>query len=187
MAVTASNLTAGPGDLWTAPVASTEPVGSAAPAAAWIDAGGTTDGVSVSVKLSFLELEVDQVNETPERRLTKRETSVSTNLAETTIENLAVALNEPVPGAAASGVQSIEPDGTISGGGYRPGYRALLFRGPGYGAAPALSQVIVRKALSTEGAEFAYKKDDQKVYKTTWMAHWVSTAVKSVKYSNLTS
>lgn len=182
MPVTTTNLTAGAGTIYRGAFGSTEPTGSAAPAAPFADLGATTDGVTVSVSVDFLELEVDQLIETPERRVTKRETQIATNLAETTLDNMAFTNNVDAPAAAVAGVRTLELPGDLSG--YRPTYASLIFDGPG--VAGGVSRVIGRKMLSTEGTEFAYQKDSERVYSVTWTAHYVSPAVKSVRYMDIT-
>jgi hypothetical protein len=183
MAVTATNLTAGAGTIYGAPFGSTEPAAGAAPATPFVDLGGTTDGVTVSVSTDFLELEVDQLIETPERRVTKRETTIATNLAETTLDNLALAQNVAAPAAAVAGVRTLELPGDLTG--YKPPYTALIFDGPGVGG--GVSRVIGRKMLSTEGTEFAYQKDAERVFSVTWTAHYVSSAIKSVRFADITA
>lgn len=184
MAVTTTNLTAGAGTVYAGAFGATEPTGAAAPSA-HTDVGATTDGVTVSVSTDFLELEVDQLIETPERRVTKREVTLATNLAETTLENLAVVLNEAKPAAAtgtgASSVQSLELAGDLTA--YKPNYSSIIFDGPGPGN--SVNRVIGRKLLSTEGTEFAYQKDSERVYSATWTAHYVSSAIKSVRFALL--
>lgn len=62
MAVTSSNIVLGAANLFTAPFGTAEPIDAVvAPAVAWIDAGGTTDGVTVSVSPDYTELVVDQI------------------------------------------------------------------------------------------------------------------------------
>lgn len=183
MGVTSTNLTAGAGTIVRGTFGATEPAaGAAFDGATWTDVGGTNDGVTVSVSVDYLELEVDQLIETPERRVTKRETTIATNLAETTLDNLAASLNAPAPAAAVAGVRTLELPGDLTG--YRPTYSAIGFDGPGVNG--GVSRVIGRKMLSTEGTEFAYQKDAERVFSVTWTAHWVSSAIKSVRYADIT-
>lgn len=181
MGVTTSNLTMGPGTFWEGAFGVTEPVAGAAPGVGWRDVGGTQDGVTLNVSEEFTELEVDQLVDVPERRRTKREMTIATNLAETTLENLALATNEPAPAAAVDGLQSFEP--TTGMDAFRPAYRACLFDGPG--PAGSTRRVIARKTLSTEGTEFAYAKDGQNVYSITRAAHFVSDAIKPYVVRNI--
>ena len=103
MAVTVANLIQGPGILYKGTaytgsyVTTAEPADSAVnttpQSSAWTDVGGTSDGVNIEIGREYAELAVDQVVDIPDRRLTKREFSLATNLAEATIENLALVSN----------------------------------------------------------------------------------------------
>ena len=183
MAVTTTNLTMGPGAFWIGALAVAEPTGLAAPGVGWRDVGGTQDGITLNVAETLTELDVDQLVDIPERRRTKREMTVATNVAETTLENLADAINEPAPAAAVAGLQSL--DVTTGLAAFRPAYRACLFDGPGVNN--LTRRVIVRKTLSTEGTEFAYKKDGQNVYSITRAAHFVSDAIKPFIFREATA
>jgi hypothetical protein len=188
MGVTVSNLTQGPGSLSIAAVGVTEPVdASTALDAGYTDLGGTQGGVMLSVNQTYKELEVDQVVDVPGRRVTKRDMTIKTNLAEPTLANLAYSLNAPLPaaatGTAPNKTQFFEPVTDTSA--TQPLYRALCFTGfaPGSdatGNAPA-RRVLVRRALSTDNVDFAYKKDDQTVFSVTWSAHYVSGSIKPFK------
>lgn len=184
MGVTTSNLTMGPGTYFDAPFGTAEPATpTTTPGVGWRDVGGTQDGVTLSVKEEFTELEVDQIVDVPERRRTKREMTLVTNLAETTLDNLALVTNEPAPAAAVAQVQTFEP--TTGSAVFAPAYRACLFDGPG--PAGLNRRVIVRKTLSTEGTEFAYKKDGQNVYSMTRSAHFVSDSIKPYSVKQVTA
>ncbi|NIB31141.1 hypothetical protein HBB16_04465 [Pseudonocardia sp. MCCB 268] len=56
----------------------------------------------------YTELAVDQIVDVPGRRLTKRDMTLQTNMAEPTLENLAVAMNAGTV-TAGTGVKSLEP------------------------------------------------------------------------------
>lgn len=155
---------------------------------AWTDLGGTNDGVSLSINQEYKELEVDQVVDIPGRRLVKRDMSAKTSLAEPTLANLLYALNDVnggslgASGAGFSGYY--EPAFTDSA--TQPTYRALLLWGWGAGinAAGTTSKrrmVHLRKVLSSDNVEFAYKKDDQTVFTVTWSVHYVSSAIAPFK------
>lgn len=156
---------------------------------AWTDLGGTTDGVSLSINQEYKELEVDQVVDIPGRRLVKRDMSAKTNLAEPTLQNLLYSLNDVNGGSlGASGAGFAgyyEPAFTDSA--TQPTYRALLLWGwapGGSGAGGTTSKrrmVHLRKVLSSDNVEFAYKKEDQTVFSVTWSVHYVSTSVAPFK------
>src|SRR5436190_2185016 len=136
MTVTVGNLVQGPATVYIGAFQAAEPASaSATPASAvWTDLGGTTDGATVSINQTYKELEVDQVIDIPGRRLTQRDMTVKTNLAEPTLQNLAYALND---GTYATGATDSTYTPAFTDSATQPTYRALLLWGwaPGSGAA----------------------------------------------------
>ncbi len=180
MAVTATNLTQGPGTLYTGLFGATEPADTAVaspPGAGWTDVGGTADGVTVNVMQEFSELSVDQIVDVPGRRLTKRDMSIATNMAEPTLENLAIATNGGTITTGA-GYKKLEPGYATSA--TQPTYKALIF--DGYAPGGFVRRVIVRKALNTSNVEFAYKKDTQTFFTVSFNAHYVSSSIAPYIY-----
>lgn len=169
MAVKASNLVLGAATLYVGNFGAVEPTDAiVAPASpVWTDLGGTTDGVTITIAPEYTELVVDQVIDRVGSRLTSRSITISTNLAEATLENLKIALSGGTITAAA-GKKTF--DLAIANNG-EPAYQALLIDG----IAPdgKKRRIIVRKALSTDSVEFAYSKDGQTVYSVTFTAHFV--------------
>lgn len=185
MAVTVTNIIAGPGILYNALFGATEPadstVNTTPSASAWTDTGGTQDGVQITIDRDFLEMDVDQLVDMPGRRLTKRDTQVKTNLAEPTMLNLALAMNGGTITASAA-YQTYDPDDTVAA--TQPGYRALLFDGyaPQTAAAATMRRrFVVRKVLSIESIESSYKKDDMTLIPVTFAAHYVSSSIKAFR------
>jgi hypothetical protein len=179
MAVTTTNLIQGPGTLYTGAFGATEPldtaVGDAPDSGVWTDVGGTTDGVQLSIMQEFSELAVDQIVDVPGRRLVKRDLSLTTNMAEPTLANLAAAMNlESSSVTDGSGFKKLEPSSDTSA--TQPTYKALIL--DGFAPEQLTRRVIVRKVLSTNNVDFAYQKDAQTVFSVTWSAHYVSSAVK---------
>jgi hypothetical protein len=181
MAVTTTNLIQGPGTLYVGDFGAAPPASTASgvietPAApTWRDVGGTTDGVTLSIAQEFSELAVDQIVDVPGRRLTRRDLTIATNLAEPTLENLALVMNaEAEVDLSVDGVKILNPTDDTSA--TQPDYKALIMDG----FAPDLKRrrVIVRKVLSTAGVETAYTKDSQTVFPVTFSAHYVSSSVK---------
>lgn len=179
MAVTTSNLIMGPGTLYKGAFGATEPVDTAtatAPSTPWTDVGGTSDGVEITIAQEYKEMEVDQIVDVPERRLTKREATLKTNLAEATLDNLSLAMNGATI-ATGVGYTSLSP---INGNSAtQVTYSALLF--DGYAPAGFPRRVIGRKMLSTSDVKFAYKKDEQTVFTVEFSAHFVSSTVPPFK------
>lgn len=182
MAASASNLIAGPGSLYRADVGATEPLDTAVatePTAPWVDLGATDDGVTLTVSREFFKLRMDQAVDAPGRRMTERDVTVATNLAEITLENLSLAIGQDPSGITeGEGFKAMDLQGDDSGG--EPDYFALLFRGRAPGG--YRRHVIVRKALSIESVETAYKKGEQTFYPATFAAHWVSPSVRPVRW-----
>lgn len=176
--VTTSNLVQGPADGYTGLFGATEPadsaVGSTPSASAWTDIGGTLDGTTITVTQEYAELMVDQIVDVPERRLTKRDMTVATRMAEPTLANFAVALNGGTVTASAA-YSTYDPD--VASSVTQPTYKALIVDGWAPGAAKR-RRLITRKALSIEAVETVYKKDEQNAFSVTWASHYVSSAIK---------
>lgn len=184
MTVTATNLAMGPGALYVGAFGAAEPADTAVALAAvplntdWTDVGGTLGGLTFTVSQQFKELEVDQLVEVPERRVTRREASFKTQLAEVTLANLVVALNSGTVTVGATGVpDTFVPANTDSSG--TPNYKAIIFDGAGAGG--FRRRVIVRKVLSTENVDAQSAKDAQSVYPVTFTSHYVSSSIPSYK------
>ena len=184
MAVTATNLIQGAGVLYQAPFGSTEPtdttVGTAAPSAPWVDCGGTLGGLEIEISQDFAKLEVDQVVGRVGSRKTNEETTLSTSLAEATLENLRFSLNSQ--GAITQGgkLTTAWKKYTVDNGvaTQQPTYSALLF--DGWGPNQLNRRVIVRKVLNLDNVSLPYKKDDQTVLSVKFTAHWVSSSIAQV-------
>lgn len=188
MAVTVTNILAGPGTVYTGAFGAAEPADSAVntvPASAvWTDAGGTQDGVKLSTKQTYFELEVDQVVDVPGRRLSKREMFVETNLAEVTLANVNLSLNGGTVTASAS-FSTYDPDAANAGA--VPTYKALIFDGWAPGLLPFNRRFIVRRVLSVEGFESEYKKDGQTLLPVRFAAHYVSASTRPFRIIDQTA
>lgn len=190
MAVSALNLLAGPGALYSGAFGATEPtdpnVTTAPSAGIWGDVGGTQDGVTLEITQEYFELEVDQVVDVPGRRLSKRDVRVVTNLAEPTLANLSLALNGGTVTASAS-YTTYDPANDNAA--TQPTYKALLFDGwaPGASAGGWNRRVVVRKVLSIEGTEPKYEKEGQTVFSVTFAAHYVSSSIRPFRVIDQTA
>lgn len=178
MAATVSNLVLGPASLYVADFGAAE-TGlvtlanlTTAPAGPFRDVGATTDGVTLTIEQEYTELEADQVIDVAGSRLVKRNFTIETNMAELTLENLKVALNGGTV-TTATGTTTYTPITKPTSA--EPSYLALVIDGTAPSGKPR--RIIVRKALSTEGTEFAYNKEDQSVFSVTFTAHYVSDTV----------
>lgn len=178
MGVSSTNLIQGPATLYVAPFGTAEPAAFAAPAAGWVDVGGTKDGIELAVADEYAVLSVDQVVYEIERRRTNRVLTVKTSLAEATLENLAHAINNTAPTA---GVLNLD-DGLAA---FAPAYKAILLDGIAPGGFKR--RFIARKCLSTDSVATAYKKDGQTLIPVTFTGHWVSPSIKPLAISDATS
>ncbi len=170
MSVTTTNLIQGPAVLYQATFGATEPATVAtAPISPWVDLGGTQDGVALKISDKWAVLGVDQVIYEVERRRTDRAVMVSTNLAEATLANLAIAINNTAPTA-----NVLTADDGLTA--FNPPYTAVLLDGIAPGGFKR--RIIVRKVLSTEDVEMAYKKDGQTLIPVTFTGHWISPSIK---------
>lgn len=178
MGVTSTNLIQGPATLYLAPFGTAEPVAFAAPAAAWVDVGGTKDGSELGVADEYAVLTVDQVIYEIERRRTGRVLTIKTSMAEATLENLAKAINNTAP---AAGILTGD-DGLTA---FNPSYQAALLDGIAPGGFKR--RIILRKCLSTDSVAMAYKKDGQTLIPVTFTGHWVSSTIRPWVVSDATS
>lgn len=176
MSVTPINLLQGPAVIYGATFGATEPVVTpgppislAVPTTPWVDLGGTEGGLDLIINDDYGVLNVDQIIYEVERRRTKRAVQVKTSLAEATLANLAIALNNTAPVAG-----TFTPDdGTAA---FNPAYQAFLFDGIAPGGFKR--RFIARKALATESVTMSYKKDGQTLIPATFTLHWISPSVK---------
>lgn len=176
MAVSVTELTQGPATIYRGAFGATEPLESAVnatPAAsAWSDVGGTTDGMKLTVKVEYKNLDVDQLIDIPGTRAVTREITCETNMAQPSLENLQYALNGGTI-STGSGWRAYEP--IDSDAATQPEYSALLVHG-WFGTDRRM--VILRRVLSVEGTETDFKKDDQTVFKVKIQAFYVSPSIR---------
>lgn len=192
MAVTVTNLIQGPATLYygagytSAYTTAAEPadaaINSTPQSSAFTDIGGTQDGLTMEVNREYSELEVDQIVDVPDRRLTKREFSLATNVAEATLENFAVIQNDSAPTTGAN-YKVFEPSNDTSA--TQPTYRAWV--ADGYAPGAFRRRVIGRRMLSVDPTTFAYKKDGQTMFTVKLAGHFVSSSIKPYKLVDQTS
>ncbi len=156
-------------------------INSAPQASAWTYTGFTSDGITLNIDQSFSEMRVDQLADRVGTKLTERQLTCQANLAEATLQNLTLGLNGGTITTAA-GYSYYEPvyDGTE----LQPTYIAVLFDGYAPASAAGVSKrrrVILRKAISTESVESAYKKDSLTLVPVTFTSHYVSDTVASFR------
>jgi len=185
MAVTVTNLTLGPGELFRGEFGAAEPtdteintdMSAVASAADWADMGGTQGGITLELNQEYTELEVDQVVDIPGRRLTKREFKINSNLAEPTLENFQLAANGGTITEAA-GSRAYEP--SMDDSGDTPTYSALVF--DGYGPNSLKRRVIARRVLNVASVGQEYMKDSQTLFPVEFSCHYVTKAIRPFRY-----
>ncbi len=188
MAVNVTNLIQGPATLYhgwfgtATEIPSSSIATTPAASGGWTDAGGTLDGVTLNVAIEWAELAVDQIVDVPGRRMTKRDMSVQTQMAEGTIENLARSLNGGTS-ATGTGFKSYEP--AMDNSAVTPTYSTILLDGIADNS--RRRRVHARKTLQTENVESAYKKDEQWVIPGTFSTHYVDAATPPFKITDATS
>ena len=187
--VTPGNLAMGPGDLYVAAFGAPEPlpqqINGTPASSAWTAVGGTQGGITLNTANTWKELDVDQIVETPARRLTKREHSIKTNLAEVTFANYVIAMSggtissDAAPLGGGTAYDEYVDDDVNSGD--EPDYKAVLFDGWGSysGTGGLRRRVILRKCINTDNVEIKADKDGQTVYAVTFNSHYVSSAIRS--------
>jgi hypothetical protein len=144
-------------------------------ASAWTNTGFTNDGITISLNQEFATMTVDQISDIIGRKMTQRDVQVQANLAEATLENLTLGLNSGTI-ATGAGFKTYTP--VFNGNELQPTYFATLF--DGYAPASAAGVVkrrrfVLRKCLSIENVEVAYKKGDMTLVPVTIGCHYIDT------------
>lgn len=152
-------------------------INAAPQASAWTYTGFTSDGITITTNQSFSEMRVDQLADRVGTKMTDRELSVQANLAEATLANFSLGFNGGTITTAA-GYSYYEPvyDGTE----LQPTYIAILFDGYAPSSSAGVSKrrrFLLRKVISTENVETAYKKDSLTLVPTTFTSHYVTDTV----------
>lgn len=146
-------------------------------ASAWTYNGFTSDGITVTIDQAFSEMRVDQLADRVGTKMTERQLAVQANLAEATLENFTLGLNSGTITTGA-GYKYYEP--VYDGSELQPVYIAVLFDGYAPASAAGVSKrrrFVLRKAISTENVEMAYKKDSLTLVPVTFTTHYVSDTV----------
>lgn len=181
----ATNIIAGPAELYRADFGAAEPLDTAVVddiEAPFTNLGGTDDGVTLNASHEWFNKRMDQIIDAPGAIKTGRTVTVATNLVEGTLENLLLALSQPAStietgGTGPTAFRAVDLESGASGG--DPDYSAIILRG----RAPAGKRrlFIVRKVLQTEDVESAYKKDDQWLIPVTFTMYWVSDSIAPLR------
>ncbi|MGC5562814.1 hypothetical protein ACPYPG_08225 [Streptomyces sp. FR-108] len=169
-------LVMGPAILYIGAFGASEPAASAyasTPASgAWTNLGYTLDGCELSVEQDYKELVADQTAYKMGARLQEASFKVKVSLAEPSLNNLVVALNDGTV-ASGSGYHTYEPAFMTSA--TQPTYRALIV--DGYAPGGGRARLIVRKILSTDNVKWKYSKEDQTVFEVEFEGFYVSDVI----------
>jgi hypothetical protein len=187
MAVTPFNIIQGPGQLFVAsypqtltayyPAVNPNTVAVTSP---FIDAGGTTGGVTVEVDETMSDIKVDQLLDPVGARATARTIQVTTTLMETSLPQLQVALNGTTGATYTSTAAYGQLDLTTTTSATQPSYSVIIVDG----WAPTLStgvaskrRFIIQKALSQPKISQKFDMTSQATVSVTFTAYYVSNSV----------
>jgi hypothetical protein len=175
----------GAASLYTGLYQATEPadsaVNSAPQASAWTDAGFTSDGSTLMLNQEFATMTVDQISDIIGRKMTQRDVQVKANLAESTLENLTIGLNSGTI-STASGYKTYTP--VFNGNELQPTYFAVILDGYAPASAAGVTKrrrFILRRCLSIDNVETAYKKGDMTLVPVTFGCHYIDTTTAPFK------
>lgn len=151
---TAAAVTVGPGLLYVAKVATSEPASptAAIPSASWVPVGYTEDGSLFNVETTSEPVEVAEELDPIRYVNTRRVGNLDVNLAEINIQNFAIAFNGGTIGSPTGGFVTFEPPalGTET-------RLAVLWRSD-----DNTQQLIVRQALSSGAISIERRKSPAK-------------------------
>jgi hypothetical protein len=173
-----SALVQGPGTLYSGVYGSvTEPTDAAvnlAPAASagWGNDGFTSGGIQIIITQTYAELDADQIVDSPGRRITKREVTVGTQLAQPTLENLSLAMNGGTV-VTASAYKTFDPLTAVTA--TQPTYTALILDGWTPELNAGNRRFIGRRSLSTDKITTDYQKDKQTFFSVIFNLHYVDS------------
>lgn len=187
--ITPTELLAGPAAMyisaidWAIGMEPSDTVVNGSPAAsAWTDVGGTDGGLTITVNQSYFAMRVDQVPDVLGYRLTERSVTAATNLAQPTLEKLAMILNEsPSASAISTGSGYKKYEMTPGQSVMFPAERAILIDGWAPGTAKK-RRVILRRVTSIENVGSAMNKGALTVFPVTWGAMYVDNTTSPVKW-----
>lgn len=189
--ISPANIVQGPADLYTGTFGVTEPTDTnvnVVPGAGWTGIGGTQGGVNFEVDNTYDQITVDQLIDPVGARLTKRQIQVTFKLAEATLANLQLSMNQLMTQGSGANYATSDPQTTTSA--TQPTYTALLVDGwaPTLASgAAARRRLIVRKALSQAKVQFAYTLQNNAVYDITFTAYYVSPSISPFHITDQTA
>jgi hypothetical protein len=182
-----NQLTIGAGPIYRGVYGATEPADTAVNttpvASTWAEQGYTMGGIVFGITQTYYEFDVDQVLDIVARRLTRREVTLSTTLAEPTIANIKIAINGGVS-ATGSGFASLEPDADTD---LVPDESAFIFDGRAPGGANRTRRVIVRKAMMKDPVNMNFSKTEAQGIPVVFVGQGVGGGIKPFKVIDATA
>lgn len=180
MAVNGSNVLAGAGSLYYAPYGTTFPADSAATVvggapAGFTDFGGTSGGVDIVAQQKLKMKKVDQILLPVGAYPTDEVIQLKTKLAETTLANLNVGLNNKFTLTPQASYTTADWNATVNS--QQLTYMSLIFDGWApvlADGAAARRRLCAYKALSEGMVGAAYKVDNEVVFDVTFDVFFVS-------------
>lgn len=147
-------------------------VNSTPAASAWSDMGGTDGGVTFTVTPKFTTLQLDQVVDTIDDRMTSRSIQVALTCGEALLANLAAALNTTT-GPTGANYATIEPNfGTFAS---QTQKASLLVDGFAPASVPnARRRLYLARVQQTGKVDVVAAKDKQVGFSITFTAYYVS-------------
>lgn len=179
----------GPAYVYTALFPATEPAYTALTSppnsAVWTDVGGTVDGSSVllEVEHGLTDIHVEQLLDPVGGRVTKRVIQVTAALAEASLANLALAMNQMITFSPGTGYTV--GDLVTTAASSQPTYVAILIDGwaptTGTDEAACRRRLIIRKCLSSSKVDFEYEKTKANVFNCTFTGYWISGSLSPIE------
>lgn len=179
MSINVTNLIAGPATLYINDVGATEPVNATDPiTGGYVDAGGTNDGVNITIAQAFESVTSDQTVDIIASLPTERSINVETSLMERTLANVKLACNGGtlVTGAATDTFEPISNTVDIP-----PTYKSLLLKGTS-AINGKVGLLVLRRCLVTSDVATTYTKGGVSMLGISWTAHYVSDVIKPWKF-----
>lgn len=186
MSVTPFNIIQGPATLYTAAYGTSVSSylganpNSVAVTTPFVDAGGTSGGITVEIDETLTDIHVDQLLDPVGARITARTIQITTTMMENELTNLQLALNGSSTGASiTSGTGWQELDLVTTTSATQPTYSVIIVDG----WAPTLStgvaakrRFIIQKALSQPKISQKFDMANQATTAVTFTAYYVSSS-----------
>jgi len=138
---------------------------------------------------TYTQQNVDQLVDPVGARLTKRAISVTTQLAEATLQNLSLALNGLLTISPQSGYSTAMLQTTTSA--TQPEYTSLIIDGwaptTGTTETSCRRRAILYKGLTQSKISMEYDMQKNAVYSVVWTAYWVSPSISPIYWDDQTS